>query len=258
MKKQLTEAEIRRRQRKRKIRKRRFISFLLILLLVGAGVFYYFLKTRLFPVKKVAVEGSKIYSAQEIISAGGINDKTPIMSFTENSLKRKLQKKLPYVETVKIKRNFPDAVVITVSDAKEVFSVKSEKGYFTLSETLRVLACYEDLPENTIEIKAEDLKPKIGDTIKFSSERETQLFDLLYNYTKEKGVKLNGIDISNTVHITAFVEDRFEVNLGSDENIKEKINHLSSMIKEIGERKGKINLEMWSKSDSKGTFTEEK
>ena len=189
MKKQLTEAEIKRRQRKRKIRKRRFFSFLLILLLVGTGIFYYFLKTRLFPIKKVAVEGSKIYAAQEIISAGGISDKTPIMSITEKSLKKKLQKKLPYVETVKIKRNFPDAVVITVGDAKEVFAVKSEQGYFTLSETLRVLACYPDLPENTVEIKAKDLKLKIGDTIGFLTARETELFDLLYNYTKEKGVK---------------------------------------------------------------------
>ena len=60
------------------------------------------------------------------------------------------------------------------------------------------------------------------------------------------------------MHITVFVEDRFEVNLGSDENIKEKIDHLSGMVKEIGERKGSINLEMWSKTDSKGTFIEEK
>lgn len=258
MKKQLTEAEIKRRQRKRKIRKRRFISFLLILLLVGAGVFYYFLKTRLFPIKKIAVEGSKIYAAQEIISVGGISDKTPIMGITERSLKKKLQKKLPYVETVKIKRNFPDAVVITVSDAKEVFALRSDNGYFTLSENLRVLALLPYLPENTIEIKAKGLEPEIGNTVSFSDEQEEELFDSLYNHIKEKGVKLNGIDISNTVRITVFVEDKFEVNLGSNENIEEKINHLTGMVKEIGNRKGKINLEMWSKSDSKGTFIEEK
>ena len=258
MKKQLTEAEIKRRQRKRKIRKRSFFSFVLVLLLIGAGVFGYLLKTRLFPIKKVAVEGRIIYEPGEIISAGGISDKTPIMSITERSLKKTLQKKLPYVETVRIKRNFPDSVVITVGDAKEVFAVKSEKEYFTLSESLRVLARYPELPENKVEIKAKDLKLKIGETVDFSSARETELFDLLYNYTKEKGIKLNGIDISNTVHITVFVEDKFEVNLGSDENIKEKINHLSGMVKEIGERKGRINLEMWSKTDSKGTFIEKK
>ncbi|MBO4733683.1 MAG: FtsQ-type POTRA domain-containing protein [Clostridia bacterium] len=258
MKRQLSEAEIKRRQRKRKIRKRRFLAFLLILLLIGAGTFYYFLKTKLFPIKKIAVSGSKIYTAEDIIKAGGITGKTPLMSFTENSLKTKLQKKLPYVETVKISRTFPDAVKITVSDAKEVFCFKENGKYYTASENLRVLTVKNELPENLIEVTAKDVTVKTGKNIEFAKQEENELFDLLYSYTKEKSIPVTAIDISNIIHITIFVADRFEVNLGSNENITAKINHLSGMIKEIGERKGKINLEMWSKSDSKGTFIEEK
>lgn len=258
MKRNLTEAEIKKKQRKRKIRKRRFSIFLLILLFVSVGTFYYFLKTKLFPIKKIGVSGSEIYSSQEVIKASGITGKTPIMRYTESSLTKKLQKKLPYIESVKIKRTFPDTMVITVSDAKETFAYKTDEGYFSVSDNLRVLALKKQRTKDLIEVITEEPKLKIGESVKFADDEEAELFKLLYSHTREKKIKLNRIDITSRVHITLFVEDKFEVNLGQNENIEQKIDHLSGMIKEIGNREGNINLEMWSDSDSEGTFIPKK
>ncbi|MBO7519832.1 MAG: hypothetical protein J6T73_03550, partial [Clostridia bacterium] len=109
-----------------------------------------------------------------------------------------------------------------------------------------------------IEVTVSDGKIKTGEAVGFKNKEEKEIFKLLYSCTKEKGIKLNGIDIQNTTAIKLFAENLYEINLGNNVNIKEKIDQLSVMIKEIGERKGKINLQMWSKTDSKGTFIPEK
>ena len=254
MAKKLTEAELKRRARKRKIRKRRFFLFLIFMLIVGVGVFYYFLQTKLFPVKKVAASGSKLYSAQEIVNASGIDNTTPIMTVTESKISARLQKNLPYIETVKVNRAFPDAVKITVTDAKETFSFKNGKEYFVVSEKLRVLTTSKSSKKGLITVTLSDCKLKEGATVKFKNNEEKQLFSLLYSYTKKREIPLNSINIQNSSNITIKVSGLYEVNLGSNVNIKEKIDQLAVMIKEIGKRKGKINLQMWSETDSKGTF----
>ena len=206
----------------------------------------------------MAANGSKLYSAREIVDASGITDKTPLMTVTEGRITEILQSKLPYIESVKINRTFPDAVRITVTDAKETFSFKAQKEYFFVSESLRVLKASKSVKKGLIKVTLKDQKLKTGETVPFKDKEEKELFNLLYSYTKEKKIPLNAIDISNHTQITLNVSNLYEVNLGNNVNIKEKIDQLSAMIKEIGKRKGKINLEMWSKTDSKGTFIPEK
>ena len=54
------------------------------------------------------------------------------------------------------------------------------------------------------------------------------------------------------------VENRFEVLLGTQNNLEEKVKHLGGMIREIDpEKQGKINLSMWTLDNPQGTFTQE-
>lgn len=257
MKKKLSEAELARRERRKKIRRKRLAILALVLISIGVIVFVILLKTKLFPIKNVVSKGSKLYTSQEITNASGITDDTPIMSISETKIGQRLFRRLPYIETVKIKRNFPDAVVITVTDAKEFYAFKSGEKYYAVSQKGRVLKKYDELPEGLIEVVSNDTALKVGNDIKFKTDKEKELFDFLTTYPKEKGISVNYINIANSVRITIGVESRFEVNLGSEANLEEKINHLAGMIPQIGDRKGKINLDMWSNSDSKGTFIAE-
>lgn len=257
MKKALTEIELKRKMRRKKIRKRRIKVFLCFLLVISIGIFCFLLKTRLFPVKKIVAKGSEIYSSEQIIKSSDINKKTPILSISEKKLKKTLSKKMPYIEDLKVKIDFPESVTITVIDAKEYYAFKTIDGYFAVSKKLNVLNLYPEKPENTVEVYANDLKLKIGQLVGFKDISQKELFELIIKQIDDNKIKLNSIDITDSVRLTVFVEDRFEVNLGNKDNLVEKIRHLSGMISEIGDRKGKINLEMWSKNDSKGTFIAE-
>ena len=257
MKKELSSVELKRRKRKRKIRTRRFIILLLVLTVIFSAAYIVFFKTSAFPVKKLAITGSRIYTRNQIKEASGINSETPIMSVNKRELAKKLQKKLPFIETVNVKLKLPDEIIIAVSDAVEVFAFKTAKGYVTSNGDFRTLKEYTELPEGTVEVLVKGQRFKIGGEMEFSSADEKELVKYLYSYLESSGIKVNKIDTTSTVHITVRVEDRFEVNFGSNDNIKEKIDQLAAMIPEIGDRKGRINLEMWSQSDSKGTFIEE-
>ena len=257
MKKALTQQEIRRRERRKKIRKRRIIISLIFFLLIGIAVFGVLLKTKLFPVKNIKADGSSVYSSAEIIAASGITRKTPIMSISQSQVKKLLSKKLPFIETVTVKCSFPDTVQIKVGDAKEYYCFVQKDDYYSVSEKGHILNKYLELPQNVIEVKASSAKLKVGQDLSFGDNQEKETFELITAAIKEKGITLNSIDITNIVHITMKVENKFEVNLGNKANLKEKIAHLAGMIEGIGDRKGKINLDMWSNSDSKGTFIAE-
>ena len=59
------------------------------------------------------------------------------------------------------------------------------------------------------------------------------------------------------MNLTVNVEDKFVVKMGTDEFLEQKIAHLRSMIDSIGDRKGEINLSMWTPNNSQGSFVED-
>ncbi|MBO4693373.1 MAG: FtsQ-type POTRA domain-containing protein [Clostridia bacterium] len=257
MKKQLSEKEALRRERKKKIRRKRLVILALFLISTGIIVFAVLLKVKLFPIKSISAKGSSVYKSEEIIYASGIAEKSPIMGFSKSLVEKRITKKLPFIESVKITRNFPDAVSLKVSDANECYLFRSGKDYYTVSEKGKVLKKSVYPTDGLIEVLSKDTLLKTGEKIAFKNDKTQELFDLLSTYPKSKNITLNTINIESAVHIVINVENRFEVNLGNETNLKEKINHLAGMIAEIGDRKGKINLDVWSNSDSKGTFIEE-
>lgn len=257
MKKKLTEAEIARRKRKKKIRKRRLTLLFVLLLGVAIIALFVLLKTRLFPIKNISAKGSQVYESSQIIKASGIKSGTPIMSFSNSKISNRISEKLPYVDTVKINRTLPDTVALIVSDAKDYFLFTLEGKHYAVSKKYKVLSVCDEAPEGLIEVSAKNVELNVGKEVVFKKNQTKELFELITTYLEEKKISINAIDLTNTSHITIKVEDKFEVNLGNKANLEEKINHLAGMIPEIGDRKGKINLDMWSKSDSKGTFIAE-
>lgn len=259
MKKELTEIEAKRNQRKKKIRKRRLIVFSVFMLLVCAVVLFVLLKTKLFPVKNISASGSALYTAEQIVEASGIDGKTPIFGISEKKTEENIIKMLPFIESVKIKRKFPDSVQITVTDAKEYFAFRTDGGYAITNKNTRVLniSQTEELPEGVIEVIADGLKFKTAKNVEFKNDTQKELFEILTSYPEDKNMKLNSVDITDTVQLKIRIEDRFDVNLGNRENLKNKIDHLAGMITTMEGKKGKINLESWSQSDKKAFFTAE-
>lgn len=247
-----------RMERQRRIRKRRliiFFSFFIVFLLcVGVALSL----TIFFPIEKLNIVGSKIYSAEEIENISGINIGDNLFAINKASLLSKLKSKLPYIDGVDIERKLPSTLIIKVKDADEYASFELEDKYYIVSKSGWVLNESDTVNESLILIKGADVKCKIGTEMKIiNSEQEEQIIEIA-DVLSKTGINTNYIDITDPISLTLGVEERFTVELGSPNNLEEKIKQLASMIKSIDSNKsGKINLSMWTSANKKGTFIAE-
>lgn len=247
-----------RMERQKKIRKRRLIITFIFLICLAICVGIILSLTVFFPIEKVIVSGSKVYSSEQIIKKSGIEIGDNLFVVSESAVEDRLKAKLPYIENIDFKREFPSTLKIKVKDASEYACYFIDNEYYTVSRENWVLAKSENPPENIFVVTGSKALCNVGSQVKFSDEETKLLMEELIASLLSEKIDINSVDLSNKIEITLRVNSRFTVNLGTTNNITEKIKHLRAMINNISdEKQGKINLSMWSESNPKGTFTEE-
>ncbi len=251
-----SDVNYRRAVRQKKARRKRlkiaFILFLIMAIITLAIMCF----TIFFPIQRINVSGSEIYSKSQIIKASKITTQDNLFVVSEEKIEQNIRKKLPYVDEVKLKRVLPDAVILTITDAKEYAYYYSNDEYVILSENGYILKKQAEKAENVFEIVTSGIEGEVGEKAVYKNIAEEELISTLKNSISKHNLNIDKIDVSNILQISLEVEGRFTVILGNTDYIQEKMAHLSSMVESIGERKGTINLSMWSPTHSQGTFKE--
>ena len=225
--------------------------FIVLLVAVGAVLSL----TVLFPIKQITAKGSEKYTSEQIVALSGINIGDNL--FMSSVKTEALREKLPYIESVKIKRTLEGGVTLTIKDAAPYACYYSDGAYHTVSRSGYVLESGEQKPDSLFEIRAGGVKCVLGKAVVFSEEGTKDLILEIGRLAEEYGLKLNYIDVTDELALTVKAENRFVVNLGTSNYLDKKFAHLSGMIKNIGETKtGKINLSMWTSENTEGTFVE--
>ncbi len=243
------------RQRKAAKKRRKRLFFFTLFLIIAIGVTLSL--TVLFPIKKVRSSGSKIYTEKEIVAAADIYGKN---EFTVSSSKTEtaIREKLPFVGSVTLERYLPDGILIKVKDASEYTCYASGGKYYSVSKDGYVLKEYQTAPDGLLTVTCSEVTCKTGRKIVIKSESEKELISTLLAALENKDIETQSIDVSSTVAVKATVCGRFKVNFGTTAYLDKKINHLSSMINNIGEeRRGSIDLSMWTPTKTEGSFTAE-
>ncbi len=244
----------RRKQIRRKRIKAAFIFFLIIALITLAIMCF----TVFFPIKRINVSGSKIYKNSQIIKASGLTTDDNLFVVSEEKIEDKIRRKLPYIDSVTLKRVLPDAVVLTVVDAKEYAYYMADGKYYIISDNNYVIKEQTEEPENVFQIVAGGIKGNVGEAVVYENVAESELAQTVIDALGKKNIDIDVVDVSNVLNITLEVEGRFTVEFGNKDYIDEKVAHLASMIESIGDRDGNINLTMWTPENSQGSFVENK
>lgn len=248
-----------RAQRQKKIRKRRLILGFWAFIVTALIVTVVLSLTVLFPIKNVTASGSALYTGSQIVKATGINEKCNLFTLSEKIVESNVRSVLPYVDSIEMERVFPDTIKITARDAKEYACYLYKDNYYAVSENGYVLNCYNEPPENTFIIECEKVTCKIGKPIEFADDVDRQQVENLVKALEDKEIKINGINTTDFYNLTATVDDRFEVNFGSNTDLENKVAHLAGMVEKIEEgRSGKIDVSMWTSNKKEGSFIENK
>ncbi len=251
----LSREEIQKRKRRRaRVRAAALTVFILLVVFIICVIL---LKTVLFPISNISVEGNQTILTQDIIDDSGIELGDRLFSVSTARLNKILTVKQPYIKKVKIKYPSFEEIKIIITETKETFCYGVDSKFFVADIDNKILRESDTKPENLTLVKS---KTKINAEIGY--ELNIEEFDTvinIYNLLSKKGVVLNELDVSNISFIKLKVNNRFIVNMGSISDIDGKLEHLSAMLPEIDAKNGnditgEIDLSSWSNSKREGFF----
>ncbi len=189
-------------------------------------------------VENIIIEGSSIYSAEEIQQAAGISKGKNMLSLRENKVRRELTEKLPYIKDVSIEYDLPDTVIVTVKATTDKYVIVNQSGSLTLDSDRKVVS------ETAIEEKSglffaegfDFQRFKSGDTYKpdgVNAERFEILEKLVTLFEESKVVETAVIDLHNTEDVKVTVDGKVAVYFGDCKSLEEKIPYASGIIKTV-------------------------
>ena len=147
-KRRLTRAALKRRRMMR-----RLMAFVTLLAVIAAGV--YLTMTMLFKIGTIQVQtedGTVVqeaggYSSSEIIQALGVAPEENIFSFDPGEKEAALERQFPLLESIRVVRDYPNTVVVQVTEAVPAYAMQTQSGWLTLSDQFKILACGSAQPE---------------------------------------------------------------------------------------------------------------
>ena len=147
-KRRLTRAALKRRRMMR-----RLMAFVTLLAVIAAGV--YLTMTMLFKIGTIQVQtedGTVVqeaggYSSSEIIQALGVAPEENIFSFDPGEKEAALERQFPLLESIRVVRDYPNTVVVQVTEAVPAYAMQTQSGWLTLSDKFKILACGSAQPE---------------------------------------------------------------------------------------------------------------
>lgn len=219
--------EERRRKRKRKMQKRRITVTVILLIGVIIGIMF----TPLFHLKTVLINGNERVAYDEFIKKGSISTGKNIFTLNLNKIGDGISK-IPYIDSVEVKRKLPNKLLINVTECIPVAYIKTKKGCAVIDKNGKILETATEkgdyrIPEITGMV-SETYKPLENISVK-EEEKFKKTLEILRDLYNNNFIDIIvSISVSDK-EITMKKSDAFIIKMGSYEQFNAKI----VMVKEI-------------------------
>ena len=215
--------------------------------------------TVFFKIEGVEVKGNTVYSCNEIIDISSIKKGSNLFLSSISKGKKRILKKLPYIEKINISRKLPNKVIIEVEDSKTYYGVQNDGKYVLINRDGKVIDVCEENKACLI-VKGVELEDiSTGDYAVFKDKDTEKNFKELFNELKKWNISnIKEIDFSDSANIMIDYKGHVKINLGFYENISYKIRTAQEIINgklKDGER-GTLDLSSVA-SDNKSYFLPE-
>lgn len=217
---------------------------LTLLLMITIGM-YTLLNSELFETKNIEIVGNTVISDDEIIKKLDIKVDKNIFMYNTNKMINKLNDN-PYIEDVKIKRNIPSGLKITIKE-KEIYAIlRDGKDYCYIDNQANFIEQIKDIEKDDI-VKV-DVSYIIEDNkVKFKDKEEKDTLIKLLDAIKECNLskKINEINFEKSDIINIYTNDNIQIKLNKDNNIKYNISRSSAIMADLQKKsnnKGIVDL----------------
>ena len=141
----------------------------------------------------------------------------------------KLYSVFNYVEAVEVKRSFPNAVTITITEAEPFSVIEEADGYTLVSAGGKVLERgLEEVPYGLLSVRGLSTITSTEDDVK-----RMDLMQSIINSMKKLEMEgYNFLDLSDTLEIVMIYDDRVRVNMGNELQLEYKLQFADKVITE--------------------------
>lgn len=203
-------------------------------------------------VLEINVVGALLYTDEDIIGASGIASGDNMLFINMEAATKKVHTEMPFIRDVTITRLPPSAILIEVTETKEIAAITHQSSVLIIDSDCKILKTTDNDNHGLIEIRGLSIEdPAEGSPLKavLGSEKNLQyLKDVLAAIEKENIEKdVSYIDVTNTSKINFGYLGRFRLILGTPIDIRTKLTRLPSIVAEIktlssDDAKGEIDM----------------
>ena len=247
-KRKVTRATLRRRRILR-----RLTAFAMLLCVIGAGI--YLTMTMLFRISSIQVQtpdGKQVteiagYSADSILQRMGVQLEENIFSFEPGEKAAVLEQNFPLLGSIKVIRDYPNTVVVQVTEAVPAYAVQNDSKWLVISDKWKILSEESTQPEGLCTLyggKLQDTAPGqafclVEDADADASGSETaesestvstetdrmEALRTLVSKLEEYGLSqdVTRLEVADTEQIAFLYQDRISVLLGTLNDLDYKL-----------------------------------
>lgn len=210
-----------------------------------------FIFKEIFKIRNIIIEGKTRYNYEEILAASTLKKNENLLFFSEDTIKEKVTTSLPFVENIKISRNFPGKITLEIKEAKPWATVDFNKLKVLLNTSFKVLDLGQTIEENLTKAEGiEILNPKPGYKVNFEDlKKEETLKTLIASLKTNNLEKITTIDLKDENQIFFLYDNRIKVILGNAEKLENKLQTAQIILEEqLTEESGELDLKWFLKN----------
>ncbi len=218
------------RRKQKKLQNNLIIVMLLIVAVAVIGAFASFTMT----INSIKVTGSERYSEKSVLTAADLSTGDSILLINPAALEHKIESKLPYIENAEIKRDWPDGVIVQLTDAVPTLAVDTGKGYVLMNSSCKVLDDDAVVMSEAALLRGITLANAVpGEIAEFSEDVSTEAFVRLCQAFEQYGIEnISEYDLTSVSSIKVVISHRVEVQLGTLAGAPEKLAFCKAVIDE--------------------------
>ncbi|MBR5273512.1 MAG: FtsQ-type POTRA domain-containing protein [Clostridia bacterium] len=235
-------AERKIKYKKKRIIRRRIIASILIVLFIVVVLFVVSLFIR---VKEVNITGNfGRYSYDEVLEAAGIKVGDRLIYMNTETIENDVEKALPYMVNVDVKRQLFNKVFIEVDTCGEAYCLYTCGKFVVVNSEYKVLRFEDNLDETPLltvyGLEAESVS--VGLNLKFLDGGKTERFEKIKNGLQgEPFGKLTVVDVSDNLNLKAKFENGFEIEFGNHINLDYNLQWAGSVVAQLKEKHDEVN-----------------
>jgi cell division protein FtsQ len=211
--------------------KRMFSGVLMLLVLLIAG--FLFLNSSFFTVTSIVAQGNKYMSSDEIYAVASLPQHSNIFRLNVGDVKERLSRDLR-VAQVSVSRQFPNTIVINITERKPLAYIASSYGFVELDKQGVVLAAYKNIKKIRVPMITGVRLDAAYVSDQINNQAVLYVLSYLANLDEETLDQLSEINVADG-KLNAYTNNSIQIRIGAVDKLMEKAKLTQDMLKEIKE-----------------------